>query len=840
MGGFRGDLSTLGLADIFQTLANSQKEGTLVVGDGESRKCIYFGREGLSLLSMGSRKGLRLGDHLLKAGKISPDQLKELLAAQKGTGKRLGEIVVDRGIATIEDIQGLIRSQIEDEIFDLFSWKKAAFEFIDGPPTPELMDADKPVTSLKFDVNALLFEASRRIDEWSLINQAIPSANEIFVLTKTGAALVNAAEDPSLKVIGRLTDATRTVDQIVEESGLSRFAACKALYTLLTQQGIRRLPQEELLAMGRKLAAGGDRKRGIRILKCAVDLDHENLVPQQELALLLRQEGLEDEAFTCYAEMARIWENRGHREEALQGFRQALECRPDDPAVSFAAFRLLRDLRMNQDAARLGEKIFPVLMAAGDHANAREVGEALAVFRPADTEIRLRTAALCHDLGDADGCGRHLTSAIDHLPSGHADVDALARKVLQVLPNRTDIRFKIERIVGERAAEKKRRLMRTATWTGIGVGGLLLLVLGWNEVQARRTWREIDREAQAFIVEKKWEQAAEKYREMDRRHGWSLVSGRVADALKEVERLRSAGQDLDKRKVEERRAAELAAEKEQRDQMARARSLEDGPKPNMPEALKVWQGVQQWAEERGSRALAEESGGAVRRIEEYLRKAAALGVQVEEALQQNRIELAHNRVREMIRQVPKSPQAIASRLPYWIQTTPPGAQVLLNGDVIGTAPCRVDLPPVEQPGEVVLRLPTFADRTQALQPGTPIVPVELTKQHAWRQMLGGAVEGTPCLDGGRVIAATADGRVHAFDVANPQAKIWPSPYEATGASPLHASPASKEGRLYFGTADSRVVCLDARTGREKWKSETGGAVQGTPVVTDNDALVLVG
>ena len=79
MGGFRGDLSTLGLADIFQTLSNSQKEGTLVVGDGESRKCIYFGKEGLSLLSLGSRKGLRICDLLLKAGKISPDQLKDLL-----------------------------------------------------------------------------------------------------------------------------------------------------------------------------------------------------------------------------------------------------------------------------------------------------------------------------------------------------------------------------------------------------------------------------------------------------------------------------------------------------------------------------------------------------------------------------------------------------------------------------------------------------------------------------------------------------------------------------------------------------------------------------------------
>ncbi len=46
---FKGDLSTIGLAEVFQMISMSQKEGTLIVQDAESRRAIS-GKRG----SMGS------------------------------------------------------------------------------------------------------------------------------------------------------------------------------------------------------------------------------------------------------------------------------------------------------------------------------------------------------------------------------------------------------------------------------------------------------------------------------------------------------------------------------------------------------------------------------------------------------------------------------------------------------------------------------------------------------------------------------------------------------------------------------------------------------------------
>ncbi|KAF0241866.1 MAG: pyrrolo-quinoline quinone repeat-containing [Planctomycetota bacterium] len=838
MGGFRGDLSTLGLADIFQTLSNSQKEGTLVVGDGESRKCIYFGKEGLSLLSLGSRKGLRIGDLLLKAGKISPDQLKELLGAQKGSGKKLGELVVERGIATDEEVSGVIRTQIEDEIFDLFSWKKASFEFIDGPPSAEVMDADKPVTSLKFDVNSLLFEASRRIDEWTLIHQAIPSASCIFALTPSGQQLAQTATDQALKTIAHLTDASRTVDQIVDDSGLSRFAACKGLYELLTKKGVRQVSQDELVAMGKKLASQNQRDRSIRILTCAVDLNPENLVPQQELALVLRQAGLNEEAFVYYAEMGRIWESRGRLQEALQCFRQASECRPTDSQVSYAIFKILTALKSSGEAVKIGEQIFPALSASGDRQGARAVGEALVLWKPADVDIRLRVAALCQDLGDTESCGRHLAAAIDHLPPGSSDIDALARKVLAVLPTRTDIRFKIERMYSERRAARKKQIARMATAGGGAFVLLVILMFAWYEIQARRAWSDIQTEADAFLVERKWDQAREKFKEIKSRFPWSLIAGEAAGKISELDRLRAAMEEQSRRDAAEQRTKEMEAEKEQNRRMDEAQKLAEGPAPDMPKALVLYQGVLAWAKEHKNSSLLDKAGAAVKRLEEILQKGAELQKEVDELLKTGNVELAHTRVRELVQKAPKSPQALAARLPYEIRSVPAGAEIFVGGKSLGLTSCVVQVA-ADAPVKVTLRLRTFVDLPLTLTPGTWLATAEMSKERLWRNLLGGAVETTPCVEGQQVVVGAMDRQVYAIDISNPNASPWP-PFAAGSAGQIQSSPVVRDGRIFFGANDNNVYCLDEKSGRQFYKVTTGGPVKGTPSLTPDAGLVLIG
>ena len=53
--GFKGDLNSINLADIFQNLSLNQQTGVLKVTDGESAKSIYFSEGSVSLASSGPR-----------------------------------------------------------------------------------------------------------------------------------------------------------------------------------------------------------------------------------------------------------------------------------------------------------------------------------------------------------------------------------------------------------------------------------------------------------------------------------------------------------------------------------------------------------------------------------------------------------------------------------------------------------------------------------------------------------------------------------------------------------------------------------------------------------------
>lgn len=66
-----------------------------------------------------NRKKLRLGDVLVNSKAISNTQLLQALDLQKGSGKKLGEVLVDEGIVTEEQIAMALSTQLHIELIDL-------------------------------------------------------------------------------------------------------------------------------------------------------------------------------------------------------------------------------------------------------------------------------------------------------------------------------------------------------------------------------------------------------------------------------------------------------------------------------------------------------------------------------------------------------------------------------------------------------------------------------------------------------------------------------------------------------------------------------------------------
>src|SRR5574341_2630645 len=93
----KGSLKEASLPDVLQLLALGQKTGCLSIADRSNFGYIYFDKGRISYASIVNRRD-RLGDILVKHGKITQEQLDQAIEQQaRQRDKRLGELLIENG-----------------------------------------------------------------------------------------------------------------------------------------------------------------------------------------------------------------------------------------------------------------------------------------------------------------------------------------------------------------------------------------------------------------------------------------------------------------------------------------------------------------------------------------------------------------------------------------------------------------------------------------------------------------------------------------------------------------------------------------------------------------------
>src|SRR4029078_11802956 len=132
----QGTLKSMSLTDLLQFLATARKSGTLKFDQGKITKQIYF-KNGMIVGSKSNDPREYLGQVLLHYGKVEELQLKVAREIQRTTGAKLGEVLVQQGFLTEEDVLHIPQTRTLDAIYELFVWTDDDFEFYDDEPPPE-------------------------------------------------------------------------------------------------------------------------------------------------------------------------------------------------------------------------------------------------------------------------------------------------------------------------------------------------------------------------------------------------------------------------------------------------------------------------------------------------------------------------------------------------------------------------------------------------------------------------------------------------------------------------------------------------------------------------------
>jgi hypothetical protein len=226
-----GPLRELGIHDVFQLLDLSRKTGTLAVASElrDNEGTVHF-QNGKVVAAAIKSNPHRLGDLLMRTGRVTEAQVATASAAQKerGDSRRLGEILLEMGAISHKELERQVRLQIEAVIFELLSWREGFFRFEEGE-----MDG---VPMVQIGTEALLMEGARRIDEWSRISDRVPSLLAVPRLT----SLRDDEQAPMLDLLPSEWEVLTMIDGALDLRAISsqlartEFDTAKVVYGLVS------------------------------------------------------------------------------------------------------------------------------------------------------------------------------------------------------------------------------------------------------------------------------------------------------------------------------------------------------------------------------------------------------------------------------------------------------------------------------------------------------------------------------------------------------------------------------------------------------------------------------
>jgi tetratricopeptide (TPR) repeat protein len=224
-----GNFSEYSLPRVLLALKKARAGGTLSVRTSWFTKRIFF-QNGNPIFAASTLEDDRLGEMLVKAGKISLQEYEKSVAMLKA-GKRLGAILVELGYITPKDLFWGVKYQVKEIMYSLFLLEEGEYEFDEGPlPTHE-------VITLKISTETLIYEGLHRLNNWTRVKRELPGSEAVLEIAaeypRTPAGEIGIIDmSPGDGRILALIDGKKSIGEVTAEAHANSFEVMKTLYVL--------------------------------------------------------------------------------------------------------------------------------------------------------------------------------------------------------------------------------------------------------------------------------------------------------------------------------------------------------------------------------------------------------------------------------------------------------------------------------------------------------------------------------------------------------------------------------------------------------------------------------
>lgn len=223
----QGTLESFQLPEILTFLSTARKTGTLVVESGMWKSSVFLDA-GALVYATSSQASLRLGELLLRKRKISSAQFAQIDALMQSDGGRFGQIAVQQGVLSEEQLRDFLKIQVSEILFDAFVWREGTFSFVDEMTLPPY------AATIAVDLPNLIMEGARRIEEWEQCVRLLPDANAVFRVVSTPESDKITLSLDEWKILF-LINGQRTLDELAQE-GDDPLRVYRIVYGLLSNK----------------------------------------------------------------------------------------------------------------------------------------------------------------------------------------------------------------------------------------------------------------------------------------------------------------------------------------------------------------------------------------------------------------------------------------------------------------------------------------------------------------------------------------------------------------------------------------------------------------------------
>ncbi len=223
-----GDLKSINLTSILQLISQEHLTGVLKIRRKNELVDIGF-IEGFitgAFFEKGE-KSERLENYLVRSGFIKKNLFEMIREIHEETRRPIMNIIIDDKYLTTDEIERIIRFKIQEVIDETFTWQEGEFKFEQGA-----VIYPKSIIKLRLNTENIVLESARRFDEWPRIVSQITSSDLVYKKVERPELKLKLPDD-ELRILS-LIDGQRSVNDLIEISGLGKFHTYSCLYHLLT------------------------------------------------------------------------------------------------------------------------------------------------------------------------------------------------------------------------------------------------------------------------------------------------------------------------------------------------------------------------------------------------------------------------------------------------------------------------------------------------------------------------------------------------------------------------------------------------------------------------------